>query len=218
MIIGLPEKYEYRGENGRVLAEVSRGELIIRGRVPFRKIMYDLTYALKGRSTCFYCGREIPENKVTLDHLYPKDIGGPTVPDNMEVACEHCNCEKASLTYEQFVNYMALDGKEQNRLKRFVTSHRHQIRLNHQYELPEEWINNIELSSIIVEWIFKEQYKGEKYNNIREFYEKYGCFQKPIVVNSNYYLFDGFTQMVYARDIGLQTVPAIILENVKILL
>ena len=64
MIIGLPEKYEYRGENGRILAEVSKGELIIRGRVPFRKIMYDLTYALKSSDTCFYCGRVIPKNKM----------------------------------------------------------------------------------------------------------------------------------------------------------
>ena len=218
MIIELPEKYEYRGESRRVLAEVLNGELIIRGRVPFRKIMYDLTYALKESTTCFYCGREIPPNKATLDHKYPKDIGGPTVPDNMEIACAHCNCEKGNMTYAQFVEYMSLDGKEQSKLKRFVTSHRHEMRLNHKYELPEEWITNIELSSIIVEWIFKEQYKGEKYNNIKEFYQKYGCFQKPILVNSNYYLFDGFTQMVYAREIGLKTVPAIILENVKILL
>ncbi len=218
MIIELPAKYEYRGEKQKLLAEVLNGELIIRGRVPFRKIMYDLTYALKGSEICYYCGRKIPEDKVTLDHKYPKDIGGPTVPDNMEISCEHCNCEKGNMTCAQYREYMALDVRGQNKLKRFVSSHRYQMRLSHKYELPAEWITNIELSSIIVEWIFKEQYKGEKYNNIKEFYEKYGCFQKPIVVNNNNYLFDGFTQMVYARDIGLKTVPAIILENVKILL
>lgn len=218
MIIELPEKYEYRGEEQKILAEVLNGELIIRGRIPFRKIMYDLTYALKGRQTCFYCGRNIPENKVTLDHRYPRDIGGPTVPDNMEISCEHCNCQKGNMTYAQFIEYMSIDNSEQNKLKRFVTNHRHKMRLEHKYELPEEWITNIELSSIIVEWIFKEQYKGEKYNNIKNFYEKYGYFQKPVLVNSNYYLFDGFTQMVYAREIGLEKVPAIILENVKILL
>lgn len=218
MIIELPKKYEYRGESQKVLAEVLNGELIIRGRVPFRKIMYDLTYALKNSDTCFYCGRVIPKNKVTLDHKYPKDIGGPTVPDNMEISCEYCNCAKGNMTYAQFMEYMLLECGEQNRLKRFVASYRHQMRLAHKYELPEEWITDIELSSIIVEWMFKEQYKGEKYNTIREFYNKYGCFQKPVLVNSNYYLFDGFTQMVYARDIGLEKVPAIILENVKILL
>ena len=218
MIIELPKEYEYRGDNQKILAEVVHGELIVCGRVPFRKIMYDLTYALKGRQTCYYCGKKIPPNKSTLDHIYPKDIGGPTVPNNMEISCEHCNCEKGNMTYAQYLEYRSLDSKEQSKLKVFVARHREQMRLNHKYEIPEEWITNIELSSIIVEWLFKEKYKGEKYKNIKEFYEKYGCFQKPIVVNSNNYLFDGFTQMVYARDIGLKTVPAIVIENIKILL
>lgn len=218
MIIELPKKYEYRSDKNNVLAEVLNGELIIRGRVSFRKIMYDLTYSLKGSEFCYYCGRKIPEKKVTLDHKYPKDIGGPTVPDNMEISCEHCNCEKGNMTYAQYIEYRMLDSKEQNKLKYFVSRHREQMRLIHKYELPEGWITSIELSSIIVEWFLKGQYKGEKYNNIKEFYEKYGCFQKPIVVNRSNYLFDGFTQMIYARDIGLKTVPAIILENVRILL
>ena len=118
--------------------------------------------------------------------------------------------------YKEF--HLIRDHKERRILKRNVNEYHETMRRKRIYELPKNWVTDIALSTVIVELFFKEKFKGTKYNNIKRFYENYGFLQKPIIVNKNHYLFNGFTEIVFAREIGLQKVPAIVLDNVKVIL
>ena len=55
-------------------------------------------------SICAYCGLEIPEDKTTLDHVYPRK--GQTAydrPDNLVLACRTCNAAKADVPFISFI-------------------------------------------------------------------------------------------------------------------
>lgn len=219
MNIVLPEKFYFKGASRENFARVEDGNLVIRGTVPFKKMMYDLAYKISGTTKCFYCGKTISKGKLTLDHMYPLDLGGPTIPDNMVPACSKCNSEKSNMTCAQYKEFHLIrDHKERRILKRNVNEYHETMRRKRIYELPKNWVTDIALSTVIVELFFKEKFKGTKYNNIKRFYENYGFLQKPIIVNKNHYLFNGFTEIVFAREIGLQKVPAIVLDNVKVIL
>ena len=45
-----------------------------------------------------------------MDHLYPQDLGGPTIPNNLAPTCSDCNSEKGNLTEKQYRNNYLLDG------------------------------------------------------------------------------------------------------------
>lgn len=53
---------------------------------------------------CAYCGRDIPEGTVTLDHVRPRK--GQTAydrPDNLVFACRDCNAAKADTPLMAFL-------------------------------------------------------------------------------------------------------------------
>ena len=43
---------------------------------------------------CFYCNKVIQGDDITIDHIVPKFNDGKHSPDNIVVACDHCNCSK----------------------------------------------------------------------------------------------------------------------------
>jgi len=53
---------------------------------------------------CAYCGTDIPEDRTTLDHVYPRK--GQTAydrPDNLVIACQPCNSAKADTPFIAFI-------------------------------------------------------------------------------------------------------------------
>ena len=53
---------------------------------------------------CAYCGSSIPEDRTTLDHVYPRK--GQTAydrPDNLVLACQACNTAKADTSFISFI-------------------------------------------------------------------------------------------------------------------
>jgi len=48
--------------------------------------------------TCQYCGRIVPTNELTLDHVVPRCRGGQTVWENAVAACQPCNQRKNDRT------------------------------------------------------------------------------------------------------------------------
>ena len=46
--------------------------------------------------TCQYCGRRLPEHRLSLDHVVPRSRGGRSTWDNLVVACVRCNDRKAN--------------------------------------------------------------------------------------------------------------------------
>jgi hypothetical protein len=45
---------------------------------------------------CFICGKPVKRNKMTLDHYYPKSLGGSTEVFNLVCCCKQCNRLKRS--------------------------------------------------------------------------------------------------------------------------
>lgn len=219
MNIVLPESFYYKGASQNNFARVEGSDLVIRGTIPFKEMMYALTYAIKGNTKCCYCGNTIPKGSVTIDHMYPLDVGGPTIPNNMVPACSKCNCDKSNMTFAQYQKYLDEEDLREKRKIRKAINEEHELKRKEKiYELPKDWVSEIKLSTVVVELFFDEKFKGNKYQSIKEFYETYGFLKKPVIVNGSHYLFNGFTELIFARDIGLQKIPAIVLDNVKVML
>lgn len=56
---------------------------------------------------CYYCGKEVPENKLTMDHIVPIIRGGKSVKSNIVPACKDCNNKKKymlPMEWEQYLN------------------------------------------------------------------------------------------------------------------
>lgn len=50
------------------------------------------------------CGR-VDENKLTLDHIIPKSMGGPGRLDNLQILCRRCHIRKDINTPAEAVTY-----------------------------------------------------------------------------------------------------------------
>ena len=139
MIIDLSEKFIMYDERGRnKLAWVEDGILKLKVDASFRKAMYELTYELKGRNVCEYCGKTFLDEDMTLDHMIPQERGGPTITNNLVPSCKECNSKKSNMTAEQYIKYKNLSGTEKKKyfenFKRYVNY----MKRNELLELPEE--------------------------------------------------------------------------------
>lgn len=52
------------------------------------KRLYD---AQKGK--CYWCGQKVGKD-FTIDHVIPLNRGGSNTPENIVIACRHCNCSR----------------------------------------------------------------------------------------------------------------------------
>lgn len=56
---------------------------------------------------CYYCGKQVSRQKVTVDHVVPRSKGGSNSSRNKVDACRPCNEAKGSLSIEEFRLVMA---------------------------------------------------------------------------------------------------------------
>jgi 5-methylcytosine-specific restriction endonuclease McrA len=52
----------------------------------------------RDKSTCQYCGRVFDRRDLNLDHVIPRERGGPTSWENIVCSCVDCNTRKANRT------------------------------------------------------------------------------------------------------------------------
>lgn len=50
----------------------------------------------EGGRRCWLCGRPVSRSEVTMDHRWPKSLGGPYTPDNLAPAHARCNNERGN--------------------------------------------------------------------------------------------------------------------------
>lgn len=50
------------------------------------------------RGRCHYCGRRVPADELTMDHVVPVARGGKSSKGNIVPSCRACNQEKRHLT------------------------------------------------------------------------------------------------------------------------
>ncbi|MGC8744482.1 MAG: HNH endonuclease [Verrucomicrobiia bacterium] len=55
----------------------------------------------RDKNTCQYCGRVFDRKELNLDHVIPKDRGGPTTWENIVCSCIECNTKKANRTPQE---------------------------------------------------------------------------------------------------------------------
>jgi 5-methylcytosine-specific restriction endonuclease McrA len=52
----------------------------------------------RDQDTCQYCGRRFDRKDLNLDHVIPRDRGGPTIWENIVCSCIECNTRKGNRT------------------------------------------------------------------------------------------------------------------------
>ena len=215
MIIDLPK---HNSSEPYIISEhmkIEDGILKLKFPYSLRNAMYIITYEIKGKHKCFYCKNEISNNKVTLDHIFPQDFGGPTIPNNLEPCCATCNQQKSNMTKQQYKKFLSLSRADQKHYLKDLQCVFEFIHKWYGFSLPEDWVVEKEIDNIIVNISLLDNYKGPKYDKVKEFYKKYKQFQRPLVVDRKNFLLDGFTTLMYAKNHNIQKVPVIVLENVE---
>lgn len=212
MIIELPEKFNYGNQ-----AKVVDGVLKIPSGISVREFMYKLSVAAKGKK-CWYCGKKLLKEDITMDHLYPQDLGGPTITNNLAPTCYECNNDKGNLTEKQYRNLISAPKDKRKNIRSKFLERNELNKIKKGYYLPREWITTRKLDNILVTWFMNESYTGKKYSKIETFYRQYGKLPYPVVVDRNNYLLDGFLVLMFAKNNNISQIPAIVLENVEVVL
>ena len=75
-------------------------------RKPISKETRQLVYN-KCNGHCAYCGCKLEYKDMQIDHVIPLHRGGDDNTDNMLPACRSCNHYKATLTAEEFREYVS---------------------------------------------------------------------------------------------------------------
>lgn len=221
MIIDLPKNFRFEApkKGAKELkgwAEVRNGVLYIHGDVPFRRLMYDITYCLKGRTECSYCGRKMKKEEATLDHAYAQEMGGPTIPNNLEPCCAQCNSKKSNFSKEQYARLLLLDKADRRMYRKAIAKEQKLMRKNGMYNFPTEWLIQMSIQKFIVMVKLNKEFKGKEYSKVKDFYEEYGSLPRPIITDKNGFVLEGFSLLMLAKEEGLKLVPVIMLENVKV--
>ncbi len=55
----------------------------------------------RDKNTCQYCGKVFDRRDLNLDHVVPRDAGGPTTWENIVCSCVRCNTRKGNRTPQQ---------------------------------------------------------------------------------------------------------------------
>lgn len=218
MKIQLPKSFEYH-EKG-IYANVHDGILEITP-TDFEKVMYQLTYQLKDRKRCYYCHRMFKSEDLTLDHVFPRDCGGVSIPNNLKPCCKNCNQLKSNLLPWQFKNVREVSKRGENvqQLIQYYQFYNWKKKEEIGILIPEAWYEmrkDYAVFTLITSEIpFKE---SKKYQRIMELYETYGKICKPIVISQNRFVLDGFMSLLVAKNLGIkEPLPFVTLENVIVI-
>ena len=73
--------------------------LIVFDRLPKKEVKFTRHNIFeRDRNTCQYCGKLFDRKDLNLDHVVPRDRGGPTSWENIVCSCIPCNTRKANRT------------------------------------------------------------------------------------------------------------------------
>lgn len=229
MNIQLPNRFELR-EKGELIAWVMKeGKnkiLKIRPQygskdnqfINFRLIMTELTYELKGRNICSYCGQEFNTDDMTVDHLYPFSLGGPTIPENLVPTCKKCNQTKSYLTAEEYFKFKMLPINERENFKKQMKNEHEEILRKGLCITPKDFFTEEHIGHIIVPMNMSDPFHNTNYNTIANHYKIYKQYKYPIALDRKNYLLDGFYVVVLAKKNKDINLLANKLENVDVVL
>ena len=208
MIIELPKKFYSQ------FAICEENILYIRSLIGLENLMYDLTKALK-RKKCVYCGKKLNKSNYTLDHRYPRNTGGISITNNLFPCCDTCNSAKSNLTHSEYLSLLKVTTIDRKKILKKINEHNQKIFKTIGFKLPKEWV--IFESICKIRFINPKKFtRGKKYRSIEQFYSLYKKLPRPIIVDKNYFLLEGYNLLLFAKDNGISEIPIIIMENVEV--
>lgn len=94
------------------------GDVIHRTDIPADrkgKRSKDIKHTLYGRQegACNGCMTWFPFRNMTIDHMVPKEKGGPDTDDNLQLLCGACNSKKGTRTMEELIAALTAEGIRQ---------------------------------------------------------------------------------------------------------
>ncbi len=188
------------------------------GKFKFGQIMRMLTKKvdIDGNIHCSYCGRILRADEIYYNRIYPKEVGGIKIPQNLLLTCKRCNNNKGNMmTKFEYLQFINSNKKQKLELKAKVKESIEFYRKEMAYKIPKNWIEyvNIEQEEIKTSLV---KLNNNKLKFEKEFYDKYKYLTTPIVINSQKYLLDGVEKYKLARKQKLNNIPVVIIENLKI--
>jgi len=211
MIMELPKRFYLP------FAEVTKdGQLIMEQVIRYEDLMYELTYALR-RRRCIYCDKRLNYKNSTMDHRYPRVTGGISIVNNLFPACPQCNSGKGDLTHKEYLKLKEIANSEERKI--YLQEIKEQKEKNlHRigYILPNKWVEFMDVADIQYR-MPDYNLRGKKYYRILEFYNKYKQLPRPIVVDKENKLLDGYNIILFSNDFNIQYIPVIKLENVIVI-
>src|SRR6266853_2030067 len=73
--------------------------LMLYGHMPKKEVKFPRHNIFeRDKNTCQYCGKAFDRKDLNLDHVVPRDRGGPTSWENIVCSCIDCNTLKANRT------------------------------------------------------------------------------------------------------------------------
>jgi predicted GIY-YIG superfamily endonuclease len=145
----------------------------------------------KNENKCYYCGKTMTHEEMTIDHLIHKCKGGKNNYNNLRLCCYDCNQEKSDMTEEEFSEFK----------KSYIPK-----------EKPKYYEKIMCIDLIKIPWLFKQNEVGKKkIEKVLNYYNTYKKFDKPVTLKSetNNNLIDGYSRYVVAKMLGLNEIPAI---------
>lgn len=208
MIMELPRKFnsQYVSCTGDFLK--------IHQIVRFEELMYELAKAIKGKR-CIYCGKKLKESNYTLDHRYPRDTGGVSITNNLFPCCEICNSAKGNLTHNEYLEIIGLSKRDKKKIVKDIFAHNDIIMKKIGFKLPRRWVEF--QCAEKVHYIDPKCFnKGKKYRNIATFYKRNHRIPRPVIVDRNFNLLEGYNIILFAKEMDISEIPMIVLENVEV--
>lgn len=95
----------YPLQRARMLANIHkrRARILANGNNTLTKEDIELLFSTT--NSCSYCSAT--GVKLTLDHIVPISRGGTNSPDNIALACGHCNSSKGNKTLDEWLNNLS---------------------------------------------------------------------------------------------------------------
>lgn len=188
----------------------------------FQRLMVKLAYEINGGNRCYYCNRKFTIEKFrTIDHIYPKMWGGPTITNNLVPCCNKCNYEKNNLSGSQYIKLLnsIQEGTYEKCLKEIQELQSYLIK-SKTLGIPDNWLSKRDVSDIIIpKGIGKEDYKRTRqYKKTKMYFKTNGYIQRPITTDRYLTLLDGFYSLMFAIDNNISQVLVVQLENVELVI
>lgn len=206
MLLELPKKFEHP------IAKVVDETLLIFQLERFEDLNYELTYSIK-KDRCVYCDAQLKLKNRTLDHRYPRATGGISITNNLFPCCSKCNSKKSNMTHKEFLVFRELNKEERPKYVEQVTKQKEKVLKRIGYVLPHKWVEYMDVEDVK----YREMqyfFFGKKFCRINEFYSKYKKLPRPIIVDKDNQLLDGYNAFMFAKKFRIQHIPVIRLENV----